>query len=304
MTHPRQTVSFLKRRFREVGIAPDTRHGQNFLIDLNLIELLVRCAELSPRDLVVEVGTGTGSLTAMLAAAAGHVVTAEISAELHQLASEELIDHENITMLHLDALRNKNNLAPELLAAIRKGLEREGIEQYKLVANLPYNIATPVISNLLVEPPLPALMAVTIQKELAERIAARPGTKDFGALSVWVQCQCDVELVRVLPPTVFWPKPKVHSAILKIVPRPERRAALPDPTAFHEFVRTIFLHRRKFLRGVLLAAFKKQLGKEPIDQVLTELKLAPDARAEQLSIEQLLELSLAMGRRMRERCVD
>src|SRR5687768_21636 len=106
---PRQTVSFLQKRFREVGLEPDKRHGQNFLIDLNLIDLLVRTADIWPSDVVLEIGTGTASLTARLAEHAAHVVTVEIDEHLHLMASEELIDVPNVTLLHQDALRNKNN---------------------------------------------------------------------------------------------------------------------------------------------------------------------------------------------------
>ncbi len=160
----------------------------------------------------------------------------------------------------------------------------------KLAANLPYNIATPLISNLLTTDIVPASMTVTIQKELADRITARPSTKDYGALSIWVQSQCHAEVLRILPPTVFWPRPKVHSAIIQIVPQPHLRGRIPDLPFFHTFVRSMFFHRRKFLRSVVLSAFKKELSKPQVDAVLTELNLGPDARAEQLDVEQMLEL--------------
>ncbi len=104
-------------------------------------------------------------------------------------------------------------------------------------------------------------MTVTIQKELADRIMAAPNSKDYGALSVWIQSMCRVELVRLLPPTVFWPRPKVHSAIIKIILEPDRRAAIPDLQFFHQFARSIFFHRRKFLRSVAISAFKERLSK-------------------------------------------
>ncbi len=287
----RQTVSFLIHRFRDAGIRPDTRHGQNFLIDLNLVRLLADSAGLQRRDVVLEVGTGTGSLTAMLAAEAAAVITVEISRELQQLASEELVDCDNVTMLHMDALKNKNRFQPALLETIVQQMNVDPHRQLKLVANLPYNIATPVISNLLLIEPVPVSMTVTIQKELADRIAARPNTKDYGALSVWVQSQCQVEVVRILPPTVFWPQPKIHSAILHIVLDPVRRAAIGDLAFFHTFSRSLFLHRRKFLRSGLLSAFKEQLDKPAVDAVMADMQLQPDARAEQLDVPQLLDLS-------------
>lgn len=290
MSH-RQTISFLIQRFRDAGIRPDTRHGQNFLVDLNLVQLLVDAAHLDRRDVVLEVGTGTGSLTALLAARAGAVVSAEISGELHQLAGEELVDFPNITLLRLDALKNKHRLHPDILEAVRGYLGHDPARRLKLVANLPYNVATPIISNLLSWEVRPYSMTVTIQKELADRITARPKTKDYGALSVWIQSQCTAEIVRILPPTVFWPRPKVHSAIIHVVPNEQLRSRIADPPFFHTFVRDIFLHRRKFLRGSLLSVYKRQFGKEPIDRLLKALQLDASARAEELDIEQLLQLS-------------
>jgi 16S rRNA (adenine1518-N6/adenine1519-N6)-dimethyltransferase len=293
MTH-RQTVSFLLQRFQDAGIRPDTRHGQNFLIDLNLVQVLVDAAQLDRRDVVLEVGTGTGSLTAMLAQRAAAVVSVEISAELHQLAQEEMVDYDNVTLLHRDALKNKNRLDPVVLAQVASAMAGDPTRRLKLVANLPYNIATPVISNLLSTDITPCLMAVTIQKELADRITARPSTKDYSALSVWVQSQCDAEIVRVLPPTVFWPRPKVHSAIIRVVPQPAKRAQIPQLEFFHTFVRSLFLHRRKFLRSGLISAYKRELGKDMIDSVLTKLSLGTQARAEELDVSQLLELCEAV----------
>jgi 16S rRNA (adenine1518-N6/adenine1519-N6)-dimethyltransferase len=296
----RQTVSYLTQRFRSAGIQPDTRHGQNFLVDLNLVRLLVEAARLTPRDVVLEVGTGTGSLTSLMAPRAGAVVTVEISRELHQLAREELVDHQNITFLQFDALKNKSTFSPVLLETLAQQLQAVPRGRLKLVSNLPYNIATPVISNLLLTDIVPVSMTVTIQKELADRMTAVPSTKDYGALSIWIQSQCDVELVRVLPPTVFWPRPKVHSAIIQLRLVPERRALIADLKFWHTFLRSVFLHRRKFLRGGLLSAYKQQLGKEAIDQVLAELGHGPDVRAEQLGVEQMRDLCDCVRRHIRQ----
>ena len=145
--------------------------------------------------------------------------------------------------------------------------------QFKLCANLPYNIATPVLSNLLSIEPWPVLMAATIQKELADRIVAGPRSKDYRALSIWIQSQCDVTLVRVMPPEAFWPRPKVHSAIVQIRPLPAKRDRIPDRGFFHDFVRAMFFHRRKFLRANLVSAFKERLTKEDLDGAMAELEL-------------------------------
>jgi 16S rRNA (adenine1518-N6/adenine1519-N6)-dimethyltransferase len=287
----RQTKTFLLERFREMGIRPATRHGQNFLIDLNLHRVIVEAAELTADDVVLEVGTGTGALTTMMAAQAAAVVTVEIDAHLFELASEQLIDLPNVTMLRLDALRNKNNLDDRVMDAVGEHLSAAVGRRFKLVANLPYNIATPVLSNLLLARHVPHSMTATIQKELADRITASPSTKDYSALSVWIQSQCTAEIVRVLPPSVFWPAPKVTSAIIRLTIDPPRRAAINDLQYFHQITKALFLHRRKFLRANLLAAMKRHLDKEQVDAILDEMEFPPDTRTEQLDVATLIALS-------------
>lgn len=286
----RQTVSYLSRRFEEVGLNPNKRHGQNFLIDLNLLNLLDRSADLGKNDVVLEIGTGMGSLTGLFAQKAAQVITVEIDQHLHQMAAEELEPFDNIEMLRQDALKNKNQFAPEVIEAVKRHMANGNDRVFKLAANLPYNVATPIISNLLRSDIVPATMTVTIQKELADRLIASPGSKDYGALSIWVQSICDVEIVRVMSPKVFWPRPKVDSAIIHIVHRPERREKFCDLEFFFAFVRAMFFHRRKFMRSVAVSAFKGQLEKKHVDAVLVALGHGPDARSEQLSVEQMQEL--------------
>jgi len=290
LTSSRQTLSFLQSRLQAVGTHPRGKFGQNFLIDLNLLELLFEAAEVGPDDVVLEIGTGVGSLTNKLAAAAGWVVTVEIDPILARLAQAELSGAENITFMNCDALKNKNHFRPEVLQQLRDRLSERPGSRLKLVANLPYNVATPILSNLLDFQPLPAMLVATIQLELAERIVAAPSTKDYSALSVWIQSQAEAEIVRTMPPEAFWPRPKVHSAIIRIVPQPERRAALGETSSFHQLLRGIFLHRRKLLRSGLAAAVSPQLKKSDVDVILQQLRLPPDSRAEQLSIPQFVEL--------------
>lgn len=298
MSAPRQTASYLMQRFSEVGIRPVTRYGQNFLVDLNLLDVLVEAADLGPMDVVLEVGTGTGSLTSMLASRAGAVVTVEVDPQLHQLAREALVDHKNVVMLQHDALKNKNRLHPAVLDAVRAALDAVPGRRFKLAANLPYNIATPIISNLIDFVPPPTLMVVTIQKELADRIISRPRTKDYSALSVWMQSQCDSDIVRVMPPQVFWPRPKVDSAILRIAPDPQRMAAIDDRAGFHAFVRAMFFHRRKFIRSELISALKNYCDKAQVDELMAEMGFSAETRAEELEVGTFLTLYAAVQRRL------
>jgi 16S rRNA (adenine1518-N6/adenine1519-N6)-dimethyltransferase len=289
-----QTISYLARRFSEAGIRLNARHGQNFLIDMNLQRLIVDRAEIGPDDVVLEVGTGTGALSALMAPRAAAVVTVEIDPQLYQLASEELFGFDNVVMLAQDALRNKSHFDDRVIEAVQEQLSAAPERRLKLVANLPYSVATPVVANLLASSIVPATMTITIQKELADRIAAPENSKDYGALSVWVQSQCRVELVRLLGPSVFWPRPKVTSAILQIDLDPHLRGRIDDLPFFHDFTRSLFFHRRKFLRSVLLSAWKGRLDKPAVDAILASCGLKAELRAEQLSVETVLQLSRAV----------
>jgi 16S rRNA (adenine1518-N6/adenine1519-N6)-dimethyltransferase len=287
----RQTLSYLQKRFELARIEPQTRFGQNFLIDLNLVQLIARTAELGPRDVVLEVGTGLGSLTTIMAPQVGHVVTVEIDRYLAPLARHEFEKFDNVTLLEQDALLSKSRLHPVVIETVQQRVAEIPGGRLKLVANLPYNVATPILSNLLDIEPWPTRMVATIQRELAERITAQPRTKDYSALSVWMQSQCQAEIVRVMAPSVFWPRPKVESAILDIRPQKVLRMRIADRDYFHALVRGIFIHRRKFLRSALASAVKNRLEKSDVDAVLEELELPPTARAEQLTPQQMIELS-------------
>jgi 16S rRNA (adenine1518-N6/adenine1519-N6)-dimethyltransferase len=293
---PRQTTAYLKELFSQVGFTIDARRGQNFLVDLNLLDLLARAAAIAPDDVVLEVGTGTGALTERLAAAAAHVVTAEIDPRLAQLARDRLVDHDNVTIVEGDALAAKHRLAPALLAAVESARAASPGGRFLLVANLPYCVATPVISNLLALPRPFDAAVVTVQREMAERMTAAAGSSSYNALSVWVGCQCRGEIVRILPPSVFWPRPKVDSAIVRLDLQPERRAAIGDLARFHAFVRDIFCHRRKLLRGVLLRLAGGKGSPEArarVETAYAALELSPEARAEEIGPDRFVLLERA-----------
>jgi 16S rRNA (adenine1518-N6/adenine1519-N6)-dimethyltransferase len=286
----RQTLSFLSKTLQRAGLHPKTKYGQNFLIDLNLLDILIQGADLGPNDVVLEIGTGMGSLTKTLAARAGWVITVEVDRDLQKIAAKELGSYSNFNLLCCDALRNKNHLRVEVLQAVADAMAKIPGAKFKLVANLPYNVATPIISNLLHETPLVERMVVTIQKELGERIIAEPSCKDYSALSIWMQSQCDCEILRILPPSAFWPRPKVDSAILRIVPNASKRSSIVDLDFFHTRLRAMFLHRRKFLRSQLISAMQELMTKEQVDAVLDQLGLEPNLRAEQLTVQQMISL--------------
>jgi 16S rRNA (adenine1518-N6/adenine1519-N6)-dimethyltransferase len=165
------------------------------------------------------------------------------------------------------------------------------LRQLKLVANLPYGVATPVISNLVAGDYPWERMVVTIQHELAQRMAARESTSDYSALSVWLQAQCRLEVLKHLPSDVFWPRPKVASAMIRINPDSDLRAKINDRNFLHRFLREVFQQRRKLLRNVLVAMYRRQLDREQIDAMLQTHKLTENARAEELPPAILVNLS-------------
>jgi 16S rRNA (adenine1518-N6/adenine1519-N6)-dimethyltransferase len=285
----RQTVSYLSQRLRDVGIEPSQRHGQNFLVDMNMLDFIANSAAIEPDDVCLEVGCGTGSLTSRLASRTSHVVSVEIDPYMHQIASEELAAFSNITLLRLDALQSKHEIAPELAAALEPHLTSPA-RRLLLVANLPYHIATPLLTNLLTWKFVPSSMTVTIQKEVGDRLLAQPSTSDYSALSVFMQALCDVEQLRILPPSVFWPKPKVDSAVIRIVPNGQKRSRINNLSAFQEFIRGAFSHRRKMLRGVLAANLPAAMSKERLESAMSHIGIAATARAEEVSVQQWIEL--------------
>jgi 16S rRNA (adenine1518-N6/adenine1519-N6)-dimethyltransferase len=296
---PRQTLSYVKTLLDSRGLRPKNKLGQNFLVDLNLLDLIARTAELDRRDLALEIGTGTGSLTTRLADHAGAVLSVELDPAVHELARELVGPRPNVRLMHADALRNKNDLNPGVLEGLA-ALEQEfGCERVKVVANLPYAVATRVIANLLLSDVPVERMVVTVQWEIAERLMARPGTADYGALAVLVQSLADVELIRKLAPSVFWPRPQVESAIVQVKPDTAKRAhveaTVGGVTAFRAFLRDLYVHRRKNLRGALAGWPTGRREKADVDRVLAELDLPGTARAEDLDAETHLRLCRAFA---------
>lgn len=291
-THPgpRQTQSYLRNLMQQQGIHPKNKLGQNFLIDLNVLDLLVRSAELTRADLVLEVGSGTGSLTARLAAAAGSVVAVEVDAPFYSFAAELIGAQPHVNLIHADILKNKNQLNPGVLQALEEARQKYQPAALKLVANLPYAVATPVIANLLISSLPFERMVVTVQWEIAERLMAIPGTKDYGALAVLVQSLAHVELVRKLAPTVFWPRPQVHSAIVRINPDADKRRAVGDVQRLRNFLRDLYTHRRKNLRSALIGWPSGRREKRDVDARLVALGFDGGVRAEQLTVADHLRL--------------
>lgn len=294
LTPPRQTLGYIRARLAERGVTPKNKLGQNFLIDLNLIDVLLEAADVRPDDLILEVGCGTGSLTQRLADMAGAVLGVELDPDLYRMVSELLADKPNARVINADALRTKNELQPAIGEELTALAAKFPTERFKLVANLPYAVATPVIANLLLGDRVPERIVATVQWEIGERMIARPGESQFGALAVLVQSLGEVEIVRKLAPSVFWPRPQVDSAIVRIITDPAKREAVGDVRAFRTFLRDLYVHKRKSLRMGLVGWPSGRRDKQQVDDLLARLDISGQTRAEELSIADHLRLCRAV----------
>lgn len=245
-----QTLSQVRALLDSAGLSPQHRFGQNFLIDLNLMRKLLDAAEIGDADVVLEVGPGTGSLTELLLATGARVVAAEIDRGLQELLRSQFAGNERFCLVAGDALAGKHAVNAEVLAAMRERVPGDG-GGYKLAANLPYQIATPLLLDLLLlDRPL-ARMACTIQKEVAERLTADAGGDAYGPVSIIMAALADVQWIAKLPPTVFWPRPNVDSAMVLITPKRRDECGIADVAAFVDLVRRAFLHRRQTMRRIV-----------------------------------------------------
>lgn len=277
--------------FEQIGLHPRSDLGQNFLIDLNILEYVVDNGELTKDDVVLEIGAGTGGMTALMAERAAAVISVEVDTNMAAMAKNAITGFDNVTLIQSDALKNKNHFSPEVIEAIEGELAKDPERRLKLVANLPYNIATPVVSNLIAGDLPWTRMVITIQYELAQRMVSGPGRGNYGSLSVWLQCQAYVKLLKRLGPQVFWPRPQVNSAIVQLTPAPGRTGPIADKRFLQDFLRRLFAQRRKVMRGVLAGMYRKQIDKPMVDAILDELGHASTARAEELPPYALVKLA-------------
>ncbi len=278
-----QTLSEIRDLLASAGLRPQKKLGQNFLIDGNLMTKIVNAAGIEPDDTVLEIGAGTGSLTEMLLERAHRVVTIELDRGLAELLADRLSGRDNLTLLHEDVLQTKSQIAPVVLDALRHAA---GGRPALLVANLPYHIASPLLIDLLLCDVPFARFCFSVQREVADRIAAQPSTKDYGPMSILMQLCGTVHRITHLPPQAFWPAPKVESTALRIDIDLNR---FPDKTLLRQFsdlLRLAFAHRRKTLNYNLKQQYEPALFVPACAATGVDL----GTRAEALSPEQWYEL--------------
>ncbi len=254
--------------------------GQNFLVDYNIIEKIITASEINKESLVVEIGPGIGTLTAALAQHAGKVKAIEIDRNLIPILQETLENEDNVEIIHKDIL--KTDLG-ELIA------EEKDYKQVKVIGNLPYYITTPIVMKILEERVGVSDITIMLQKEVADRMKAKPGGKDYGSLSIAVQYYCEVEQVASVPRNVFIPKPNVDSSIIRLVIREKPAAYVIDEGFFFKVVRGGFSQRRKTLLNALSSALNMQ--KEKLEELLKLCNIDPIRRAETLSIQEFATLT-------------
>lgn len=278
-----QTQTQIRQILETHGLAPKKSLGQNFLLDHNLIRKLVDSASVSAGELILEVGPGTGTLTEELLARGASVIACELDDGL----ASHLRDHfasfgERFTLVHGDCLESKRELSRAAVAAIAS-------RPFKLVANLPYGAGTPVMLALLANHPACSTLAVTIQREVADRLLASPGTDDYGTISVVAQAAANVQRVATLPPECFWPRPDVTSAMVVLHRR--ETPLTSDLSSLADTCQKLFMGRRKQLGSVVSGV----LGRERAATFAWPAEISPTARAESLSVPQLVSLDLALG---------
>lgn len=259
--------------------------GQNFLIDGNILSRIVDAAELDKTKGALEIGPGIGALTQRLSQEAKTVTAIEIDQRLIPILSEVFEHEDHVSVIHGDVL--KIDLA-EVFAK-----QFSDVEKVSVVANLPYYVTTPILMKLLEEKLPLEHIVVMIQKEVAHRMAAKPGGKEYGSLSVAVQYYCTTEIVCTVPHTVFIPQPNVDSAVIKLSVRPEPAVKVKDEQKFFKVVQGSFVQRRKTLMNNLTGLVGKE-NKESLTAILDRIAINPTRRGETLSLEEFALLSDAL----------
>ena len=274
----------LRQQLAERGLAPNKRFGQNFLIDEDILDAIVDAAELTERDTVLEIGPGTGALTHRLAARAGRLVAVEIDKGLSGFLAEQFADNPRVEILNADILKT------DLCSLFAKELSA-GRGAVKVVANLPYYITTPILLSLLPRVDLFSRFVVMMQREVADRMQADPGSKDYGALSLAVQYYALPEIVTLVPPGAFYPPPEVTSAVLRLDRHHVPPVSVKDPDRMFSLISAAFGKRRKTLSNAIAGAPQLQISAEQVRSALDQMNLDPSTRGETLSLSDYAALS-------------
>ena len=276
--NPKNTIEILNK----YKFVFQKKFGQNFLIDEHVLSKIIRSAEITEDDFVVEIGPGIGTLTQYLAASAREVAAIEIDDALIPILKDTLSAYDNVTVIHEDVLK---------IDLCKLAEEKNGGKPIKVVANLPYYITTPIIMGLFENHVPVESITIMVQKEVADRMKTGPGSKDYGALSLAVQYYAKPELVANVPPNCFMPRPRVGSAVIRLTRHTEVPVEAEDEKLMFQIIRASFNQRRKTLVNGLGNAPELHIPKEMTAEVLDEMGLSASVRGEALTLAQFAELS-------------
>ena len=281
---PQNTISILKK----YDIHFQKKYGQNFLIDTHVLEKIIRAAEITGDDFVMEIGPGIGTMTQYLCENAREVLAVEIDRNLLPVLQETLSDYQNVTVLNEDILKMDIGRIAE---------EYNGGKPIKVVANLPYYITTPIIMELFESHVPLESVTVMVQKEVADRMQAGPGTKEYGALSLAVQYYAEAEIAANVPQNCFMPRPNVGSAVIRLICHKENPVKVLDEKFMFRLIRASFNQRRKTLQNGLCNDMGISLKKEDVRDALEQMGLPLEVRGESVSLQEFAKLSdLLSGR--------
>ncbi len=276
--NPKNTIGIIQK----YNFMFQKKFGQNFLIDTHVLDKIIRAAEVTKEDCVLEIGPGIGTMTQYLAENAGHVVAVEIDENLIPILQETLADYDNVTVLQADILHVD-------IGALAR--EYGGGRPLKVVANLPYYITTPIIMSLLEGKAPVDNITVMVQKEVADRMQTGPGSKDYGALSLAVQYYAEPYIVANVPPNCFLPRPAVGSAVIRLKKWPRPAVEVQNPELMFKLIRASFNQRRKTLLNGLGNAAELPFSKEEIALAIAECGLEPSVRGETLTLKEFAALA-------------
>lgn len=282
LSNPQKTIEVLQK----YNFTFQKKFGQNFLIDPHVLDKIIAAAEITKDDFVLEIGPGIGTLTQYLAEAAREVVAVEIDSTLIPILEDTLSAYDNVSVINEDVLKVDLRKLAE---------ERNGGKPIKVVANLPYYITTPIIMSLFESHvPLKSL-TVMVQKEVALRMQAGPGTKDYGALSLAVQYYASPYLAANVPPNCFMPRPNVGSAVIRLTRFEETPVQVKDEKLLFRLIRASFNQRRKTLQNGLVNSQELDFTKEQVAAAIATLGVSPSVRGEALTLEQFAALANALS---------
>lgn len=275
---PQNTIAVLQK----YNFNFQKKYGQNFLVDTHVLEKIMDAAQITADDCVVEIGPGIGTMTQYLAERAGSVVAVEIDKNLIPILQETLSEYDNVTIINEDILKVDLNRIVE---------EKNGGRPVKVVANLPYYITTPIIMGLFENHVPLQSITIMVQKEVADRMQVGPGTKDYGALSLAVQYYAKPEIVAIVPPNCFIPRPGVASAVIRLTRYEEPPVQVRDEAFLFALIRASFNQRRKTLANGLSNAQNLSLTRKQVTEALESMGLSPTVRGEALTLSQFAALS-------------